>query len=168
MKTLSLLILIVSTSFVPNIKKSMITARYNCHVIAEKKGRCTGSANCSACRNCSRCAYCSNGGSCGVCGGGSSSSSNYYYSSPRKTKSSSSASSFYSISKVSRTYTEDEAIIIYNEMINLRKGPSLDYEIIEKLYLGDTVTFIEKNGEWIKVKVENTGSIGYVYSKLLK
>lgn len=167
MKTIYNLTLIIILLFISYKKNDKINSNYNCHVITTKKGRCTGSVNCTVCRNCSRCAYCSNGGSCGVCGGGYSSSSKYNHSSSKKNKKSSTASSFYYSSKASRTYNEDETIIIYNDMINVRKGPGLKYEIIEKIYLGDSVTFIERYEIWLKVKVEKTGSIGFISSKIL-
>lgn len=52
-------------------------------------------------------------------------------------------------------------------MINLRSGPGLKYNIIEKIYFGQTISYIQKDGEWIKVKIEKTGTLGYVYNKLL-
>jgi hypothetical protein len=160
MKSLLLILILLTAIGRENLKNDTISSKYSCLVNTMDGGRCTGSAYCTACRNCSRCAHCSNGGSCGVCGGGSSN-----YSRPKKTKQSSPS---YEPLKTSRTYKENELIIIYNEVINLRKGPGLKYEIIEKLLLGDSVTIVKKDGEWLKVSVDKTGSVGYVYIKLLK
>lgn len=155
--------MVVSTFLFTERECDKVTSKYNCTVLTESGGRCTGSAYCRACTNCSRCGHCNSGGSCGVCGDGS----NQTYSSPKKTKKS--FSNYYtSTREISKEYYENETIYISNEVINLRSGPGLNYEIIEQIYSGDPVTFIEKEGEWIKVKVSDTGSIGYLYAKLLK
>lgn len=150
------------TIFSMNNKHLKISSKYNCRLIKEYDGRCTGSANCNICRNCSRCAHCNSGGSCGVCGGGSN-----YYSTPKILKASKTKSAKYCYYPSSKIYYENEIIIIYNEIINLRKEPSAKSEIVQKIYLGDLVTFLEKEGEWLKVQVENTKNIGYIYAKLL-
>lgn len=162
MKIFTFLILLMSTFYLTGVKEVKISSSYNCLPNVEKGGRCTGSAYCSACKNCSRCAHCSNGGSCGVC---SSNISSEYYTTPKKSKRSSSSSSY--SSKTAKTYYKNETITVYNEVINLRKGPGLKYSIIEKIPYGGSVSYILESGEWIKVKVEKTGTIGYINTKLL-
>ena len=154
------------TFYFSETSEKKITSKYNCTKLAENKGRCTGSAYCSACSNCSRCAHCSNGGTCGVCSGSSSNSS---YTIPKIKKKVKTTTSTYYYEPVQETkvYYENESITIYSETINLREKPSTKSIIIEKISYGDTVIFIEKTGEWSKIKVEGTGSIGFVFSKLL-
>ena len=152
------------TFYGPYIKEKKVTSKYNCARIVEVEGRCTGSAYCSACSSCSRCAHCSNGGTCGVC---SSSSSYSSYSTPKAKKKSKASTYYYKPIKETKVYYENEFITIYAEAINLREKPNTQSIILEKLGYGDAVVFIEKNGEWSKVKVEETGTIGFVFSKLL-
>lgn len=161
MKTIIILLLTILAFFTSENNDTKITSKYNCEVLIKDKGRCTGSSSCSACRNCSRCGHCSNGGSCGVCAG---SSSNTFYSTPsKKTKSNSN----YKPAVKTEVYYKNQSITIYKEKINLRKEPSTKSAIIEILSFGDTVFFIEKNGEWSKVKVKETGTVGYLYTNLL-
>jgi hypothetical protein len=164
MKTLCILILTMLTFYFSDISKKKITSKYNCTKIVKNEGRCTGSAYCSACSNCSRCAHCSNGGSCGVC---SSSSSNSSYTSPKTKRKTKTSTYYYEPVQEIKVYYENESITIYSETINLREKPTAKSIILEKLNYGDTVVFIEKTGEWSKIKVEETGTIGFVFSKLL-
>lgn len=153
--------------YASDIKEKKVTSKYNCTKIIENEGRCTGSAYCSACSNCSRCAHCSNGGTCGVC---SPTSSNSYYNNTPKTRKrykTTTSTHYYEPVEETRVYYENESISIYSETINLREKPNTKSIILEKLSYGDTVIFIEKTGEWSKIKVEETGTIGFVFSKLL-
>lgn len=167
MKTLVVLILTILTFYPSNTKEEKkITSHYNCPKIVENEGRCTGSAYCSACSNCSRCAHCSSGGSCGVCSG---TSSNNFYSTQKtykKPKTTTSSNNYGSVES-SKVHYEGDSITIYSEAINLREKPNTKSKILEKLSSGDTVIFIEKTGDWSKIKVEETGTIGFVFSKLL-
>jgi hypothetical protein len=165
MKTLSVLILAILTFYTSEIKKDKIGSKYNCTRIIENKGRCTGSAYCSTCSNCSRCAHCSNGGTCGVCSSPSSNSS-YTTTSKAKKRVKSSAHHYEPVEET-KTFYENESITIYSETINLRGKPSTKSIILEKLSYGDIIIFIEKTGEWSKIKVKETGTIGFVFSKLL-
>ena len=45
--------------------------------------------------------------------------------------------------------------------VNFRKGPSMNYSIMRKVYKGYKLTYLGKNGNWIKVKYD--GTTGYVY-----
>lgn len=162
MKTITLIIVFLSIAFGGINTKAKITSHFSCAAI-ENDGRCTGSSSCSACSNCSRCAHCSNGGSCGVCSG----SSNSFYSSKPKRKSKSNNSNYYAVPKESKIYYENETITIYIEIINVREKPTTKSKVIQQLSYGDEILFIQKEGEWSKVKVDETGEIGYVLTKLL-
>ncbi|PJJ07034.1 SH3 domain-containing protein [Flavobacterium sp. 1] len=164
MKTLCILILTMLTFYFSDTSEKKITSKYNCTKIVKNGGRCTGSVYCSACSNCSRCAHCSNGGTCGVC---SSSSSNSSYTTPKPKRKTKTSTYYYEPVQETKVYYENESITIYSETINLREKPSTKSIILEKLSYGDTVVFIEKTGEWSKIKVEETGTIGFVFSKLL-
>lgn len=164
MKTITLIIMLFTIGFSGNKPKSRISSNYDCSIIINN-GRCTGSAYCSACSNCSRCAHCSNGGTCGVCRG---SSSNNFYSAPKKrTTKRLNTTNYYKPVQESRIFYANEEIIIYKEKINLRELPSTESKIIERVSYGQTVIFIQEIKDWSKVKVEETGTIGYIYSKLL-
>lgn len=117
-------------------------------------GRCTGSAYCSACKNCSGCKHCAkNGGSCGVCSGGS----------PKTSTSYKSNSNSYSLSYKRKTFSKGDFLIINSSNLNLREGPSTKYKILEKLTNKSTLILIENSGSWLKVKVKETETIGFVY-----
>lgn len=77
------------------------------------------------------------------------------------------SSYYYAPVESTKVYYEGESITIHSETINLREKPSTKSIILEKLNYGETVVFIEKTGEWSKIKVEETGTIGFVFSKLL-
>lgn len=146
----------------------------------EHNGRCTGSAYCSACSNCSRCAHCSAGGTCGVCAGSSSGRS--FYSAPKKSKKTSTKKSnnsygFYSSGNVLKakksnpikTYnTNDEKKIVVTaipDVINIRNKPSIKARIVEKVHKKERLIIIQNLGNWLKIKVEKTGTVGFVFSK---
>lgn len=154
-----------------------------CDAKTKEAGRCTGSAYCSACSNCSRCAHCSSGGSCGVC---SSYSQPVTYTEKPKTRKSgianpstkSSAVSFTSEtsvkSKAKKKSVNKKAVIIYNsedmlavnaENLKLLEGPGNEYEIIENLKRYDLLMVIAIDGEWLQVKVIQSGNFGYVNAK---
>lgn len=165
MKTVIILISSVFVFIFFGSKESQITSNYSCKRIISNEGRCTGSASCSICSNCSRCGHCSNGGSCGVC---RSSSSKSFYSRPKSTtKKKTKTATYYEPVTEPKVYVENEFIFVSKEMINLRESPNTKAEIIEELYYGDTVIFIEKEGEWSKIKSEKTKNIGFVLTKLL-
>ena len=45
--------------------------------------------------------------------------------------------------------------------VNFRKGPSMNFSIMRKLYKGYKLTYLGRSGNWIKVKYN--GTTGYVY-----
>lgn len=123
-------------------------------------GRCVGSSYCTTCKNCSRCKHCSkNGGSCGVC---STSNSRSYTATPKQNK------KIRNSSKTYKNYTLTTELYITIAALNLRKGPGTKFKIIEKLDNSDKLFYLGKEKLWIKVKVEKSGAVGYVYYKYLK
>ena len=141
-----------------------------------KGGRCTGSAYCTACSNCSRCAHCSSGGTCGVCDRGSSKSITY---TPKKrnkhsakksypTQNRSSASTDQSFPNSTDQNSTNDILIVKKDVVNIRKSTSTSSLIIEKAYKNARLIKLQTLNTWYKVKVEKTGTIGYVYTKDLK
>lgn len=119
-------------------------------------GRCTGSAYCSACKNCSGCKHCAkNGGSCGVC---SRDSRNTFTSQKNNISS-------YTSSYSRKLYSKGDDLLINSTALNIREGPSTKYKILEKLTNKSTLLLIENVGSWLKVKVKETETIGYVFYK---
>lgn len=152
-----------------------------CDAKPKESGRCTGSASCSACSNCSRCAHCSNGGSCGVC---ASYSPPVRYTAPRTVSKSrvktaskntvthSSNSNFYSEPKKEKVtkktivnYRSEDMLAVDSEILNLREGPGTKYEVIEVLERHALLKVIAVDGEWLQVKVIDSGNYGYVNNK---
>lgn len=165
MKTITIITFLLSIFYFSNDKKELVSSNYYCSTSYNEIGRCTGSAYCTACKNCSRCAHCSNGGTCGVCSG---TSNNFYSSEKKKSKKATSTNYSNKSYTTKKYYYTDEVIIIYNDFVNLREKPSTSSKILEKLSFGDKVIFIEENGDWIKVKTDESENIGYLYSKILK
>ena len=154
-----------------------------CDSKPKEAGRCTGSAYCSACSNCSRCAYCSSGGSCGVC---ASYSPPVRYSAPRTATPSSksrsanpskkaevvSFSSQTSVkSKAKKEAVSRKAVVIYHpedmaavssETLKLREEAANEAAVIEILEKYDLLMVIAIDGEWMQVKVIQSGNFGYV------
>ena len=57
---------------------------------------------------------------------------------------------------------------VTSETLKLRSGPGTNYDVIEELASGDMVTYIETDGEWLRVRVDVTGHIGYLKSQFVK
>ncbi|SEF49991.1 SH3 domain-containing protein [Halpernia humi] len=146
----------------------------------DHNGRCTGSAYCSACSNCSRCAHCSAGGTCGVCAGSSRGRS--FYSAPKKSKKtkqkkSTNSYGFYSSGNVAKSkksnpvktyYTNGEKMAVVatiSEIANIRNAPSIKARIVEKVHKNERLIVIQNLGTWLKIKVEKTGTVGFVFHK---
>jgi hypothetical protein len=122
-----------------------------------EEGRgCKGSSYCSACKNCTGCKHCAkNGGTCGVCSSNTKSSSN-------KSK------SYKSSNSIKINFKKGDILYVISNTLNLRKGPSTKFKIIEKLSKSSKVELLEISGSWLKIKVEDSKSIGYVYAKYLR
>jgi len=149
-------------------------------------GKCTGSAYCSACSNCSRCGHCSSGGTCGVCSGNSS-GRNFYSSSPdnKSSKSKKHIQNKNSPYKRSNTelsglkkktqnndpvYSNKNVIVFFadRDLVNIYKNPGFNFPVIEKLKKGEKLIQLEQGEEWLKVKVVNTGTEGFVYKQYVR
>lgn len=129
--------------------------------------RCSGDASCSACKNCSGCKHCAKeGGTCGVCSGGVTLKQSYY-SKPSASKKRSKDKKTLSTGTTVSNYYSGQILLPTIESINLRNGPGTDYEILETFGENQTVIFISKIGDWLKVQVEDTGTVGYVNIKYL-
>ncbi|WP_332647234.1 N-acetylmuramoyl-L-alanine amidase [Lysinibacillus sp. 54212] len=63
-------------------------------------------------------------------------------------------------------HAETNDLIVSGEILNLREGPGLSYPIIVTLKEGDSLSSIEKSGDWIHVKADNHE--GWVASWLTK
>ncbi|OOB84073.1 hypothetical protein BZL53_03085 [Flavobacterium columnare] len=168
MKAIGLLITFLFCFFSFSKNNELITSNYECLIPKKEAGRCTGSTYCTACRNCSRCAHCSSGGSCGVCSSTTTSTHYLYNSNEKKSKRSRIPKYSSKLSSSKKYYYVDETITIYNDILNLRENPSLESKIIEKITFGVNVVFIEEKGDWIKVRVEESENIGYLYAKNIK
>lgn len=129
--------------------------------------KCSGDESCNACTNCSGCKHCKSGGTCGVCSDGKPDVVR------RKEKVKKKGDK---VKTVTKTITETPAVKYYKEQpifvtvasINLRKDPGTDAKILEKVKKGDRVFFLKIKDDWIKVRVEKTGTVGYVHSDNLK
>ena len=111
---------------------------------------CNGSDYCTACKNCTGCKHCAkNGGTCGVC-------------STRSTKTYSSSDDS---DAVFVSYTKGDILYVVSKTLNLREKPSSKGKIIEVLSKDTQFEFIEVSNTWLKVKVIETNTIGYVYAK---
>lgn len=154
-----------------------------CDAKPKEASRCTGNAYCSACSNCSRCAHCSSGGSCGVCT--SYSQPVRYTEKPKAIKSRIANSSTKSITisftsetpvkskakkesvnkKVAITYNPEDMLAVNAENLKSREGPGNEYDVIENLKRYDLLMLIDIDGEWLQVKVIQSGNMGYVNVK---
>ncbi|MFF5996884.1 SH3 domain-containing protein [Lysinibacillus sp. KU-BSD001] len=59
-----------------------------------------------------------------------------------------------SMPKLSNAASDD--LVVTGKILNLREGPGLSYPILDELKEGDTLSTIEKSGDWIHVKSGNT------------
>lgn len=67
---------------------------------------------------------------------------------------------------IQTVYAETTDLIVSGEILNLREGPGLSYPIITTLKEGDSLSTIEKAGDWIHVRAGNHE--GWVASWLTK
>lgn len=56
-------------------------------------------------------------------------------------------------------------LVVNSETLNLRKGPSTSYDVIEQLKRDQELIFLAMTGDWVKVKVKSNGLVGFVHSK---
>ena len=143
-----------------------------------KEGRCVGSASCRVCTNCSSCGYCKSGGSCGVCSSGQltrTTNKNYYQSST------SNSNNYQNSSRTIKTYSKNnfnlpddpsseyylKTLMVNINELNLRSGPSTDYKIIEKSKKNQELIFLAMTGDWIKVRIKSSSTVGFVNFKYI-
>lgn len=131
--------------------------------------KCYGYDNCTACTTCSACQYCAKGGgTCGVC-----SSSKH---TPAKTTKKKTPTIEYktipsnnSPSNTIKSTSDDKDIFIVTaSSLNLRSGPGVSFAIIISLEFGTEIIALTSNGIWWKVRVVNSGLVGYVHSSFIK
>lgn len=141
---------------------------------ADLEARCTGSAYCKACKNCSSCKYCSNGGSCGICSGGyraprKKRKTKIYYKTKKSTKRNIYDGRTNNVLTIRQQLKEEplysKILLVNKENLSLRSGESITNYEIQKLRKGEKLFLLAMHGEWIKVKVKRTETIGFVYYK---
>ena len=52
--------------------------------------------------------------------------------------------------------------------LNLRSGPGSDFKILRRMYHGDQVDALERNGNWVRVYHHNTGAKGWAFGTYLR
>jgi len=57
---------------------------------------------------------------------------------------------------------------VTSETLSVRKGPGKNYKIIEVINYGDMVTYVSQEGEWLYVRVDASGTNGWVNYKFVK
>ncbi|MEN2489340.1 SH3 domain-containing protein [Flavobacterium sp. B11] len=62
-------------------------------------------------------------------------------------------------------YSPEDMLAVNVETLKLRKGPGNEYEVIENLKRYDILMVIAIDGEWLQVKVIQSGNFGYVNAK---
>lgn len=67
--------------------------------------------------------------------------------------------------KVIINYRSEDMLAVDSEILNLREGPGTEYEVIEVLERHALLKVIAIDGEWIQVKVIESGNYGYVNVK---
>lgn len=145
------------------LSNSSILISDNSH---EKKGRCTGSSYCTACSNCSRCGHCSSGGSCGVCESRSFNKRTTYtphknYKTLVKNKRKKTANS-------TKLKNNNGVLVVNKQGINIRKEPAINSIIIEKVSKNMRLIILQRFNSWYQIKVEKTGTIGYISHEDIK
>jgi hypothetical protein len=147
-----------------------------CHSL-EASAKCTGSMNCRACKNCSGCKHCNSGGTCGVCAKAKventyqrkSTSTNYSTTTTTTSSSSSLSNNFANTNNETKVsdFDAESILIVIVPQLNLRDGSSTGHSVLEKLKQYQQLFFLEEDGEWVKVRVRSTNTIGYVHKKYI-
>ncbi|CAM1343577.1 SH3 domain-containing protein [Tenacibaculum amylolyticum] len=134
------------------------------------EARCTGSPYCRACKNCSRCKHCNSGGSCGVC------ERKRTISIPKKkvlkrtkyeVKEDKEQRKNYMLKVLNEEPTEKysfkKLLRIKEAKTPLRSGAGESYYVIQKLKKYEELMLLSVHGEWLRVKVKRTKTIGFVH-----
>jgi uncharacterized protein YgiM (DUF1202 family) len=157
-----LLLTLLFTGFLTSAQNSKLLA--SCCAAPEPQakefGRCSGDAYCTACKNCSACKHCSKeGGSCGVCA----SYAAPVVSKPKKAKAAAST-----ITKPMKQYKRLQMLEVTSETLNVRDGAGTNFKLLETINQGDMVTYISHDGEWLYIRVNASGTNGWVNYKFVK
>ena len=72
-----------------------------------------------------------------------------------------------SVKDADKVYNVNAVISSSDGYANLRWGPGMEYNIIGRVYNGNTVWAMEKNGDWFRC-LTSDGRIGYISKGLLK
>jgi len=165
-KLLILIIILCSNAVVSQTTKLIASC---CTPAVEQKedyGRCSGDAYCTACKNCSACKHCSKeGGSCGVCA----SYAAPVVAKPRKVKAKAfTAAGGTTVVKPMKQYKRLQMLEVTSETLNVRDGAGSNYKVLEVINYGDMVTYISHDGEWLYVRVDESGTNGWVNYKFVK
>lgn len=62
-------------------------------------------------------------------------------------------------------YHSEDMLAVDSEILNLREGPGTEYEVIEVLEKYVVIKVIAIDGEWLQVKVIESGNYGFVNVK---
>jgi len=54
------------------------------------------------------------------------------------------------------------------QMANVREGPGVNYKVVAVAPKGAELIFLNEEGNWLKVKLVETGRIGYIYNTLVR
>ena len=55
-------------------------------------------------------------------------------------------------------------LYVQAEGLNVRRGPGVDRSVIRQVYRGQELTELDRRSGWVKVRVDGTGMVGWVYS----
>ncbi len=65
-------------------------------------------------------------------------------------------------------FLKGEYLVIIPTTLNLREGPGTEHKILQKLTDKSQLIYLERAGTWLKVKIKETETIGYVFYKYVK
>ena len=75
-------------------------------------------------------------------------------------------SAFIIISSIQTVQGLEKGIVRQCDYLNIRKGPSVKYGVVSKLYTSNVIDIVEKSGNWYKIK--NSSNVeGWVSSKYI-
>ena len=69
--------------------------------------------------------------------------------------------------KSTAVYCSEDMLAVDSEILNLREGPGTEYEVMEVLHKDDLLKVIAIDGEWLQVKVIQSGNYGFVNAKFV-
>ncbi|MEI6411477.1 MAG: SH3 domain-containing protein [Bacteroidota bacterium] len=121
-------------------------------------GKCVGSASCNACKTCEYCHYCNSGGTCGVCNSNPSSTHQPQYSKEYTNRYNFTENNKQPpfIGNQTHFIQLPASAIVNAKNLNVRAGPGINFEIINKLSTGDNVTVTEfLSKSWVKIEWED-------------